>query len=92
VRGPWPVETGGSTVRAAPCKAPPWDAFNVARGTGGTGEVILDEHARAELARRGYIVARRPGQSVLRLDPALTIEQEHIEGFLETFDGILTGT
>jgi acetylornithine/N-succinyldiaminopimelate aminotransferase len=42
------------------------------------------------LARRGYIVGRRPGVKVLRLDPSLTIDREDIEGFLDTFETILT--
>lgn len=35
-----------------------------------------------ELVDHGYIPGRRPGVNVLRLDPALTIEIEDIEGFL----------
>jgi 4-aminobutyrate aminotransferase-like enzyme len=43
-----------------------------------------------ELVRRGYVLGRRPGVNVLRLDPSLTIDQEDIEGFLETFEAVLT--
>lgn len=43
-----------------------------------------------ELVRRGYVLARRPGVNVLRLDPSLTIDQTDIEGFLETFEAVLT--
>ncbi|MBU1700324.1 MAG: aspartate aminotransferase family protein [Candidatus Eisenbacteria bacterium] len=42
-----------------------------------------------ELISRGFVLARRPGLSVLRLDPALTIEREDIEEFLDTFEEIL---
>jgi acetylornithine aminotransferase len=42
-----------------------------------------------ELVNRGYVVARRPGLNVLRIDPALTVERADIEGFLATFDDIL---
>ncbi len=42
-----------------------------------------------ELVRRGFIVARRPGTSVLRLDPSLTIDCEDIEGFLATLELVL---
>jgi acetylornithine/N-succinyldiaminopimelate aminotransferase len=42
-----------------------------------------------ELARRGYVLGRRPGVNVLRLDPGLTIDQKDIEGFLETFEAVL---
>lgn len=43
-----------------------------------------------ELARRGYILVRRPSVNVLRLDPSLTIDQKDIEGFLVTFEDVLT--
>jgi acetylornithine/N-succinyldiaminopimelate aminotransferase len=43
-----------------------------------------------ELVRRGYVVGRRPGANVLRLDPSLTIDQVDIAGFLETFEAVLT--
>jgi hypothetical protein len=39
--------------------------------------------------RWGYLLGRRPGFDVLRLDPSLTIDQEDIGGFLETFEAIL---
>ena len=45
-----------------------------------------------ELVRRGYVSGRRPGVNVLRLDPSLTIDQKDIEGFLETFEAVLTDT
>jgi len=43
-----------------------------------------------ELVRRGYVLGRRPGVNVLRLDPSLTIDQNDIENFLETFESVLT--
>lgn len=43
-----------------------------------------------ELVRRGYIVGRRPGVNVLRIDPSLTIDQDDIVGFLETLEAVLT--
>jgi acetylornithine aminotransferase len=42
-----------------------------------------------ELVRRGFIVGRRPGASVLRIDPSLTIERGDIEAFLIAFEEIL---
>jgi acetylornithine aminotransferase len=42
-----------------------------------------------ELVSRGYVVGRRPGVNVLRLDPSLTIDREDIEDFLETFEAVL---
>lgn len=43
-----------------------------------------------ELVGRGYVLGRRPGVSVLRLDPSLTIDRKDIENFLETFEAVLT--
>jgi 4-aminobutyrate aminotransferase-like enzyme len=42
-----------------------------------------------ELARRGFIVARRPGTSVLRLDPALTVERDDVARFVATLEEAL---
>jgi acetylornithine aminotransferase len=44
-----------------------------------------------DLVDRGYVLARRPGMNVLRLDPALTIERIDIEGFLVAFEDVLAG-
>jgi acetylornithine aminotransferase len=43
-----------------------------------------------ELVRRGYVLGRRPGVNVLRIDPSLTIDKEDIEGFLDTLEAVLT--
>jgi acetylornithine/N-succinyldiaminopimelate aminotransferase len=42
-----------------------------------------------DLVRRGYVVGRRPGVPVLRLDPSLTIESGDVEGFLKTLEEVL---
>ncbi|MFC1573346.1 aminotransferase class III-fold pyridoxal phosphate-dependent enzyme [Candidatus Eisenbacteria bacterium] len=42
------------------------------------------------LFRQGFLLGRRPGVSVLRVDPALTIEREDIRGFLQSFAEVLT--
>lgn len=47
-------------------------------------------HVRKELLMHGYIVAQRPNHNVLRIDPSLTIESKSIEGFLRTFESVLT--
>ena len=44
-----------------------------------------------ELVRRGFVSGQRPGVSVLRLDPALTIDRKDIEDFLAALDDVLTG-
>lgn len=68
------------------------------RGRGLMAAVDLDDNADAaftlqthrELVRRGFIVGKRPGLNVLRLDPALTIEKNDIEDFLIAFEDVLT--
>jgi acetylornithine aminotransferase len=42
-----------------------------------------------ELVRRGYIVGRRPGVHVLRIDPSLTVERADVDGFLAVLDSVL---
>ncbi|MBN1824920.1 MAG: aspartate aminotransferase family protein [Candidatus Eisenbacteria bacterium] len=44
-----------------------------------------------ELARRGFLAARRPGRNVLRIDPPLTIERADVEAFLLAFEETLGG-
>ncbi|MFZ5828142.1 MAG: aspartate aminotransferase family protein [Bacillota bacterium] len=46
--------------------------------------------AHRELVRRGFVVGRRSGAGVLRLDPSLTIERQDVERFLATFAEILS--
>lgn len=41
------------------------------------------------LVDRGYLVGRRPGVNVLRLDPSLTIEREDVESFLAALDDVV---
>ncbi len=38
-----------------------------------------------DLVERGYILTHRSGTGTLRLDPCLTIEEEHLRGFLAAF-------
>jgi acetylornithine/N-succinyldiaminopimelate aminotransferase len=45
--------------------------------------------AHRELVKRGYIPGRRPGVNVIRLDPALTIDREDIDGFLAAFGEVM---
>jgi acetylornithine/N-succinyldiaminopimelate aminotransferase len=40
--------------------------------------------------QRGFILAKRPGLNVFRMDPPLIIQKEDIDHFLETFDQLLT--
>ena len=39
--------------------------------------------------QRGFILAKRPGLNVFRMDPPLIIQKEDIDHFLETFDQLL---
>jgi acetylornithine aminotransferase len=42
-----------------------------------------------ELVRRGFVLGRRPGTSVLRLDPPLTIGPEDLQAFLSALEQVL---
>ena len=42
-----------------------------------------------ELMKAGFIVAKRPNLEAIRLDPALTIEQIHIDHFLKKLEEII---
>jgi len=42
-----------------------------------------------QCVQRGFILAKRPGLNVFRLDPPLIIQKEDIDHFLETFDQLL---
>jgi acetylornithine aminotransferase len=48
------------------------------------------EQVQKKLVRRGFIVARRSGHEVLRLDPALTIKDKDIDEFMFSLDEIIT--
>jgi acetylornithine/N-succinyldiaminopimelate aminotransferase len=54
-------------------------------------EVSFTVKTHRELVRRGFVLGQRPGVSVLRLDPALTIDRKDIEDFLATLEDVLTG-
>jgi acetylornithine aminotransferase len=55
-----------------------------------TSETSFTVWTHEELVRRGFILGRRSGVSVLRIDPSLTIEREDIERFLMTLEDVLT--
>ena len=67
------------------------------RGRGLMAAVDLeDDSGRAfavrtqrRLAERGFLVGLRPGISTLRLDPALTIEEQDLATFLTTLEEVL---
>jgi acetylornithine/N-succinyldiaminopimelate aminotransferase len=52
-------------------------------------EASLTVGTHRELVRRGFVVGRRPGVNVLRLDPSLTIDRKDIEDFSETLTSVL---
>ena len=76
------------------------DLFREIRARGLMVALELDDDADAtrttrlhrELVDRGYVVGKRPGLNVLRLDPALTIDREDIEGFLVTLEDLVSLT
>jgi acetylornithine aminotransferase len=61
----------------------------------GRGLMIAIEFTRdaglvqKELIRRGFIVAKRPGHEVLRIDPALTIREKDIDNFIYSLNEII---
>jgi 4-aminobutyrate aminotransferase-like enzyme len=56
----------------------------------GGADAELTTTVHRALAERGYVVGRRSGLNVLRLDPSLTIEAEEIDGFLAALEGVLS--
>ncbi len=52
-------------------------------------EEALTRLALRDLLDRGYVLARRSGFGILRVDPPLTIDLEDIEAFLDTFEQVL---
>jgi len=69
-----------------------FSSIKAVRGRGLMIAIELTERAelfRKELLNRGYILVKRSGVEVLRMDPALTIKEQDIESFLDTFEKIL---
>jgi len=61
------------------------------RGRGLMIAIELKRHAdfvRNELLKRGFILVKRSSVEVLRMDPALTIEEQDIDLFIESFKQI----
>lgn len=54
-------------------------------------EAEFTTRVHRELVERGFIVGRRPGRPVLRLDPSLTLSFEDAERFLDTLETVLAG-
>ncbi len=52
-------------------------------------ETSFTIRTQRELVRRGFVLARRPGVSVLRLDPGLTVDRKDIEDFLKALEEVL---
>jgi acetylornithine/N-succinyldiaminopimelate aminotransferase len=52
-------------------------------------DATLTTRVHRELVNRGYVVGKRAGLNVLRVDPALTIDAKDIEGFLVTLENLL---
>ena len=51
--------------------------------------LTLTTRVHRGLVQRGFIVGRRPGVNVLRLDPPLTIDLRDVEEFLRTLNEVL---
>jgi 4-aminobutyrate aminotransferase-like enzyme len=52
-------------------------------------ETSITTKVHRELVNRGFVLCRRPGFNVLRIDPALTIDQKEIEDFLKVLEDVL---
>ncbi|MBN1819800.1 MAG: aspartate aminotransferase family protein [Prolixibacteraceae bacterium] len=69
--------------------------FPIIRQVRGRGLMIaieLTEKAepvQKELLKKGFILVKRSGGEVLRIDPSLTIKEKDIKAFLKTFGSIL---
>jgi acetylornithine aminotransferase len=67
-------------------------AIKEIRGRGLMMVVELKSYAgfvRDELLKRGFILVKRSSSEVLRMDPALTIEEQDIDSFIENFKDII---
>lgn len=53
-------------------------------------DASYSKYVQKEMVKKGFIMARRPGLNILRIDPSLTIESKDIKRFLEVFEGVLT--
>ncbi|UCH85121.1 MAG: aminotransferase class III-fold pyridoxal phosphate-dependent enzyme, partial [Candidatus Latescibacterota bacterium] len=76
--------------RVSPIKDVRWRGLMAAVDINEDADASVTIRIHRELVRRGYVVGRRPGINVLRLDPSLTIEESDIQGFLATFESVLT--
>lgn len=47
------------------------------------------ELIRNELLKSGFIVAKRPGYEIIRIDPALTIDEQDVDAFLDSLKSIV---
>jgi len=52
-------------------------------------EEALTRQALRDLLDRGFVLARRSGFGILRVDPPLTIDLEDIEAFLQAFEKVI---
>jgi acetylornithine aminotransferase len=69
---------------------------SILKETRGRGLMIAIEFTRdaglvqKELLKKGFIVAKRSGHEVLRIDPALTVKEKDIDAFLRSLNEIIT--
>lgn len=79
------------------------DKYGIIKETRGRGLMIaieFDENEKysfadainEELLQRNIIVNKIPGHEVLRIDPALTIEDKHVDYFLSSIEEIISKT
>jgi acetylornithine aminotransferase len=91
-------EIGEALLRGLEGVAGRVGGITAVRGRGLMLAVEIEDDAEATRTTRthralvagGYLVARRPGLSVLRIDPPLGVEHEHVDGFLTTLEEVLS--
>jgi 4-aminobutyrate aminotransferase-like enzyme len=93
------AELGAYFLKALRCLANTHPNIKDVRGRGMLLGVELHPHEKLTvealyyaLLEKGFLVGYYPAGNVLRFDPALTIEKESIDTFLDTFDNVLSQT
>lgn len=53
-------------------------------------DASFTKKTQLDLLDRGFVLGRRPGVNVLRMDPSLTIEDQQIKAFLVAFEDVIS--
>ena len=55
----------------------------------GVDDIAFAKDVHLEMVRRGFVLLLRPHTSTLRVDPPLTLEDEHVSRFLDELESVL---